>query len=462
MARYGLIFVLIFSVSAQGGRAERAEESNEVFQSERMLTIRISMTADRWQMMQPVQASRLAVAMAVRQHPTTQEALALARLPRSDSLTEKTPMDGERRPPGLVGNEYAYVRALATIDDESYADVGVRFKGQWSYTLAGASPRRPLKIDFNRFVRGGHFHGIKSLSLNTNALDPSQLRESLGYGFFREAGVCAPRTCFALVYLTVEGVYKNELLGLYTVVEEVNEDFLYRHFGTTKGLLIRPERTRNLAYFGNRWEDYSRYNIQTEPTAFTAGRFMDFTRSIHVSSDEYFCSEIASALDADRFLRFLAANVLMVNLDGVLVNGHNFYVHVHPKTGRLTFIPWDLHLGFGWQGRSLEDWVSLTIERPYRSGNRLVERVLSVGWMRETYEHYLREFATTCFSPERMHGRIERLEQVVRKAEEIARGEGRSLPVSMPASVSQPRADLKPFVTGRVQHVLDQLAGRVT
>ena len=201
-------------------------------------------------MMQPEKASRLATAMQVVQHPTTQQAMDIAHPATHEGNAKAAATEGERRPPGLVGNEYAYVGATVSIDDKTYSDVGVRYKGQWSYSLAGTSPRRPLKLSFDHFVDGQHFHGIQSLSLSTNALDPAQMREPLGYGLFRDAGVPAPRTCYALVYLSVDGVYRNELLGLYTAVEEVGKDFLHNHFGTTKGLLIRPERTRNLAYLG--------------------------------------------------------------------------------------------------------------------------------------------------------------------------------------------------------------------
>src|SRR5690606_9744715 len=125
---------------------------------------------------------------------------------------------------------------------------------------------------------------------------------------------------------------------LYTAVEEVNKDFLHRCFGTTKGLLVRPERLRNLAYLGGHWSMYAqRYNIQTRATPFTAERFIGFTRLINREPDEAFATLLDTYLDADEFLRFVAVNVVMVNLDGVLVNGHNYYIHVHPKTGRLSF-----------------------------------------------------------------------------------------------------------------------------
>lgn len=457
MHRIAFAIAALLACSTWAVGADQTGKADRVFQMDRLLTIRIRMSAEQWRMMQPSHASRVAVALGVAQHPTTQQVLQAA----GQEPQQQPPIEGERRPPSLIGNEYAYVGATVTVDDRIYEKVGVRFKGQWAYTLAGTSPRRPLKLSFDHFVDGQKFEGVESLSLNTNALDPSQLRESLGYALFRDAGVPTPRTCFALVYLTVDGLYNNELLGLYTAVEEVNKDFLKSCFGTAKGLVIRPERVRNLAYLGPDWNEYRGYNIQTDPTPFTTRRFMDFTRLINNAGDEEFCTEISSYVDADQFLRFLAANVLMINLDGLLVNGHNFYIYVHPTTGKLCFIPWDLHLAFGWQGQTPEQWMGLTIDRPYRVGNRLLERMMMVGWMRDAYREYLRELATGCFAPANMNPRIAQLEQVVRKAHHIAWFEGKELPVTMTPGAARPRPELRDFVAGRVQSVLDQLAGRV-
>jgi len=50
----------------------------------------------------------------------------------------------------------------------------------------------------------------------------------------------APRTAFGRVYLTLTGERTNEFLGLYTLVEAVDGDFLQTHFGTQQGLLLKP------------------------------------------------------------------------------------------------------------------------------------------------------------------------------------------------------------------------------
>lgn len=461
MCRITLIVVLLIA-PAWAGRAERAEQASELFQTERLISIRIRMGAEQWRMMQPEKASKLAVAMQTHQRPTTRQVLEMLDGGPDNASEDQPPREGERRPPGLVGNEYAYVKAQVNIDGQAMKDVGVRFKGQWSYTLSGTSPRRPLKLAFDHFVDGQEYSGIQTLSLNTNAVDPSQIRESLAYEFFRSVGVPASRTCLAMVYLSVEGLYDNELLGLYTAVEEVDKDFLKRQFDTTKGLVIRPERTRNLAHFGEEWWAYDRYNIQTDPTPLTAGQFIGFTRLIHRDDDATFAREIGGYIDPEEFLKLIAANVIIVNTDGVLVNGHNYYIHIHPKTGQLTFIPWDLHISFGSSsGDSMEQWAGMAIDKPYRSTNRLLERVLATSELREKYRSYLKEMAEGAFTPEKLNPRIDALEAVVKKAEAAAKVEGKELPPALQTTQPRKRPELKPFVEARRHSVLEQLAGRI-
>ena len=65
--------------------------------------------------------------------------------------------------------------------------------------------------------------------------------------------------------LTVPGRYKNEFLGLYTLVESVDKNFLKDHFNTTKGLLVKPENVGPLEYLGEEWKPYQdRYRPKTD------------------------------------------------------------------------------------------------------------------------------------------------------------------------------------------------------
>ena len=46
----------------------------------------------------------------------------------------------------------------------------------------------------------------------------------------------------------------------------------------------------------------------------------------------------------DEFLRFLAVNAMVSNLDSFFTMGHNYYMYLHPDTNKFVFIPWDLDL----------------------------------------------------------------------------------------------------------------------
>ena len=142
------------------------------------------------------------------------------------------------------------------VDDQTFPNVGLRYKGSGSYLASQYRAKRSFKIDFDRNDEDQTFHGLAKLNLNSGAMDPTRIREALAYAVFRAAGVPAPRTAFAEVTLTVPGKYDAEYLGLYTVVEQVDEQFLAAHFEDGEGLLLKPEGIRGLPHLGDDAADY--------------------------------------------------------------------------------------------------------------------------------------------------------------------------------------------------------------
>jgi spore coat protein H len=147
------------------------------------------------------------------------------------------------------GYHYAYVHADLEFGGRTYSNVGLRFKGNSSY-LTGSGVKKPFKLDLNHFDKDLTVAGLSALNLNNNAMDPTFMREAMSYQFFRDAGVPASRTAWALVYLTVADLHERKLAGLYTIVEEINKPFLKAHFGSAKGLLLKPENAFSLPYLG--------------------------------------------------------------------------------------------------------------------------------------------------------------------------------------------------------------------
>jgi spore coat protein CotH len=369
------------------------------------------------------------------------------------------------------GTEFPWGTGEVTIDGQTFKAVGLRYKGNFTYVASSRGLKRPIKIDFARNSEGQRFLGLKKLNLNNGHTDVSKARESLSWSFFRAAGVPAPRTAYALVTLSVPEKYDREFVGLYTLVEQVDKTFLKDRFGNGKGMLLKPEGLQNgLPHFGDGWRRYEQsYRPHGETDEKQQKRLMDFTRLVNQPDGDLFRREIGSYLDVKEFLRFLAANAVLANLDSFLGFGHNFYLYLRPDTNRFVFIPWDLDLSMGaWPvAGTPEQQVNLSIMHPHRGTNRLIDRLLAVKEINEQYRRMVKELIETVFTKERLSKELDVIENVVKEPiareakavkarRETAGGFGFGPPGGVFGSSVPPRM----FIEKRTESVSAQLAGK--
>ncbi len=124
---------------------------------------------------------------------------------------------------------------------------------------------------------------------------------------FCACGVPAPRTSFVELTLSVPGKYDHELVGLYTLIEQVDKGFLKDRFGEGGGLLMKPERLNDFAYLGDDWNRYAgQYQPKQNPSRKQSKRVIDWTWLVDKADDEKFQAEIGDYLNVDEFLRYLA------------------------------------------------------------------------------------------------------------------------------------------------------------
>jgi spore coat protein H len=383
----------------------------------------------------------------------------------------------------MMGMEYPLVRAAATMDGTEYPDIALRYKGNFTYMASSQGLKRPFRVDLGRYVKGRAIGGVSKFSLNNNITDPSHMREVLAYDLFRKARVPAPRTAFAQVYLTVPGRYDHQYLGLYTLVEAVDDSFLKAQFGSDNGLLLKPQ-FQGLPYLGEEWPAYAaRFGEGvkgTAPPASTA-RFIALARLVNQADDNAFRQGIAGLLDVDEFLRFLAANALLVNLDSFLAMGQNYYLYHEPAKNRFSWIPWDLDLAFGaWpMGGSPEQQEDLSLLHPYGGQNPLIERVLKVPEYRSAYLGRIGELLRGPFSVQRLNAAVDAARPAIRSAiadegdAALLAFERATGPGTAPATGAQapgrpgegfplgmPSLPLRRFFQQRVQSASAQLAGK--
>ncbi len=105
-------------------------------------------------------------------------------------------------------------------------NAGVRSRGNASRS----DVKLGLRVDFNRYVTGQTFLGLKSFVLKNLWQDPSMMHEQLAMALFRRLGHPAPRESFCRLYIN------NEFQGLYVIVESVDNAFLTRNAGRERRL----------------------------------------------------------------------------------------------------------------------------------------------------------------------------------------------------------------------------------
>ena len=120
------------------------------------------------------------------------------------------------------------------IDGIADQNVGIKYKGNSSYNINNA--KNPLNIKLDYVNNGQSIDGYNVLKLSNGFRDPSFVREVLSYEMAREY-MPSPKATYAKV--TVNGT----LIGLYTCVQTIDDDFTNENFYERKGPFFKVENT---------------------------------------------------------------------------------------------------------------------------------------------------------------------------------------------------------------------------
>jgi DNA-directed RNA polymerase specialized sigma24 family protein len=379
---------------------------------------------------------------------------------------------------GVLGFDFDWVHADFELGGVGFTNVAARFKGNGTYLSSLSGHKRAFKVDLNRFVRGQKLGELAEFNFHNLIDDRSYLSDALAYEFFRAAGVPAPRTAYAWLTATVEGQWQRKPLGLYAMIEPVNETFAADHFGTRKTPVFKPVTYQLFEHLGDDWRDYDAvYDLKTKATDGQKQRVVDFARLVSKADDAEFAARVGDFLDLEEFARFLAGEVILSCYDSFLANGQNYYVYLDPRTDKFGFIPWDLDLAWGgfFLLGSLEERERASIWHPWVGRHLFMERVMAVEEFRRIYRARLDEFSRELFVPERLHRRIDELAAILRppiaaesdfrlrKFEEAVTGQWSAQPpVFKGMGADRPAHQIKRFIVKRAISVRQQLDGKST
>jgi spore coat protein H len=369
-------------------------------------------------------------------------------------------------------NEFNYAKVEITIDGQPFPDAGLRFKGNSSYRFSRGSLKKPFKIDTNRFVKGQKLHGRTKLNLSNAFLDSAFMKEKLAYELYRAAGLPSPQTGWANVVLSVEGIAEKKPLGIYVVIEQMDERYLKENLkgDPQQSILAKPESLDDWEYLGKNPDAYQRYNLKIGKTNTpTIQRFMETMRLIQTASDREFAEKIQDYVDLENFAGYLAATSLLANIDSYIGMPHNYYLLLNDPQDKLKLLPWDVNEAFGTftLGRPAEQLANWDIDRPWIARRRLLERLFETEQFPKLYRIALIELMEKAFTEKLIFARIEEFKNALspviqnlgnKALDSFEMGiegddRGRNL------SVERPTLAIKPFVKQRIRSVEAQLKG---
>lgn len=377
---------------------------------------------------------------------------------------------------GVLGFEYDWRRGEFEMAGRHFTNVAARFKGNGTYLTSLGLLKQSYKVDLNKLAKGQKLGALDEFNFHNLIDDRSYLSDVLGYEFFREAGVPAPRTAYAYLSLTVAGKWERKPLGLYAMVEPVNGGFARERFGASDAPIFKPVTYQLFEHLGDDWTNYAAiYDLKTRATDKQKQRVMEFARLVSFADDTEFAARLAEYLDLDAFALFIAGEVLLSCYDSIFANGQNFYVYLDPRSNKFGFIPWDLDLA--WGGFFLLGTPTqrerASIWHPWVGKHRFLERVMAVEEFRQIYRTHLEDMAARLFVPERLNRRIDELAAVIREpiaAESDFRLKKFEVAVSdrvveqaaagKAMGADRPVHQIKLFIRNRARSVRKQLEGK--
>lgn len=234
---------------------------------------------------------------------------------------------------GNSGSNIPYLMGAVEIDGNLVDSVGVRQKGYSSHFFT-ISKKKSLKLDFNEFVRGQKYEGLRKLNLNNGVGDPAMQRDFLCFNMIREAGGIAPRVAYAKVYLN------DEYWGIYVLIEQIDKTFLAENFDNGKGNLFKNIAWSNLEYFGENAEPYKEiFELKTNEEEDDWSRFIELMDVINNSTIAEFETQIQDYFNIDLYLKTLAIDVMTNNWDSYIQHGRNWYMYQDSSSNQFQWLP---------------------------------------------------------------------------------------------------------------------------
>ncbi len=297
-------------------------------------------------------------------------------------------------------NNYASetnIAATMTVDGVPYPNVGVRFRGNTSYTQLPTQPnqgweKKSFNIEMDWQVAGQDVYGYDSLNFNNGFNDPLFLREPLGYWVMRQHGV-APKANWIRLHLN--GVY----WGVYINVQQPNKDMMKEWFRSNDGNRYRGFPTTGSFSNGRCAYTVLSPNVAASYLAAYQAKqgdgtdLMNLCNVLNAMTPSTPQSTLTSVFGVDAFYRYAAVMNVTTNTDSYLQSGKDHFLYVDDVHGDGTTFPFDMNECLQGSSTLVPTYQTTVTTRP------AFTKTLQFADWTERYKAHLQAVIANTFNP---------------------------------------------------------------
>jgi hypothetical protein len=290
-------------------------------------------------------------------------------------------------------------RLIATkveLNGVTFDSVGIRYKGNSTYNPTRVKNPLNVKLDFIKSDQ--NFQGYNTLKLSNGFMDPSLLREVMGYYITRKY-MPASQANFIKVFIN------NAYIGLYTNVENVSKDFCSNNYYSSDNAFYQCDQAEKKVTLPTGCSTMN----QMPTLSYSSSDSNCYKNSYEIESDYGWSelyklinilnnntTEIEKILDVDRAIWMLALNNYYVNFDSYSGSGHNYLIY-QDNNKRFNTIMWDLNEFYGAFNNSgtgslsLSQMLSLTPSLHFTNNARpLIAKLMANASFKKRYFAHLK------------------------------------------------------------------------
>lgn len=306
----------------------------------------------------------------------------------------------------LLTNNYASetnLLASMTFDSIVYDSVGVRFRGNTSYTTIGTSQKKSFAIELDWLRPSQNLMGYKNIKLNNAHQDVTFMREVL-YSRMASRYIPIARANYVRLYIN------NQDWGLYPNIQNVDKTFLESWFLSNDGANFRATKqatgvpgggwgdgTAGMNYLSADSTPYlNYYSLKSSDIADPWNKLVKACYGLSTASTTN-KDTVKKYIDIDRALWLLAVENIFTDDDSYTMKGKmDYMVYYEPETGLTMPLEYDGNSTFQTSLATSTTWG------PFKNVTNvnypLINKLLNVPEWRQRYLAHYRTILNETFT----------------------------------------------------------------